>query len=575
MVGPTHTSDSIENTLAQLLQSQLTLQQDMQAIVHKVSTLETRNPIPTASSFSGPQPLTAPADIKAATLKLEVPRFDGSNALGWIFKITQFFEFHGTPEEQRPRIASFYMEGEALNWYQWMHASGQITSWPQLLQSLELCFAPSQYDDPKGDLMKLLQTTSIRDYQSQFEVLANRCIGLPHPYLLSCFISGLKPELRREVQALQPMTLPQAIGLARLQEDKLNDQRSQSRSKFFSGSQPSAFGGNRSPITTSTVTAGQSTPARTFHKPNIKRLSPEELQIRRDKGLCYNCDDKYHPTHKCKRQFLLLIASPDQAADDDDLHQMMLDCSNPTVDDGTDPPPGPTIDAAQISFHALLGHSVPQTLRVQGRVGKAQLSLLIDSGSTHNFIQGRIAKYLGLDIHQAQGFQVLVGNGEELNCSSMCQQVPLFIADHQFFVDFYLLPICGEDLVLGVQWLKTLGPVLTDYEALTMKFIKEGKLVLVQGVASEQAQELNSAQLKRLISTRAVAELYHLQAIPPHTTSTPPATYPHEIENILSRFHSLFEIPSELPPSRPTDHHIPLPHSSDPVNVRPYRYPYF
>lgn len=90
-----------------------------------------------------------------------------------------------------------------------------------LLQALEAHFAPFQYDDPTRILFKLTQRGSIMDYLSQFETLANRIVGLPTPFLLSCFISGLKPDILREVQALQPLTLIQAIALARLQEEKI------------------------------------------------------------------------------------------------------------------------------------------------------------------------------------------------------------------------------------------------------------------------------------------------------------------------------------------------------------------
>jgi hypothetical protein len=66
-------------------------------------------------------------------MKLDVPRFDGTNALGWIFKINQFFAYHETPEAERLTVASFYMEGPALGWYQWMASNGQISSWSALL----------------------------------------------------------------------------------------------------------------------------------------------------------------------------------------------------------------------------------------------------------------------------------------------------------------------------------------------------------------------------------------------------------------------------------------------------------
>ncbi|MCI43737.1 hypothetical protein A2U01_0064975, partial [Trifolium medium] len=97
------------------------------------------------------------------------------------------------------------MDDPALGWFQWMSRNGQITSWHALLHALEARFAPSQYDDPKGALFKLTQRGSVNDYLAEFETLANRIVGLPPSFLLSCFISGLAPEVRREVQALQPL----------------------------------------------------------------------------------------------------------------------------------------------------------------------------------------------------------------------------------------------------------------------------------------------------------------------------------------------------------------------------------
>jgi len=94
------------------------------------------------------------------------------------------------------------------------------------IQSLELRFAPSQYEDPRGALFKLCQTCYVKEYQTEFETLANRIIGLPAQFYLSCFVSGLKPAIRREVQVFQLMSLSHAISLAKLQEDKANDRSS-------------------------------------------------------------------------------------------------------------------------------------------------------------------------------------------------------------------------------------------------------------------------------------------------------------------------------------------------------------
>lgn len=154
-------------------------------------------------------------------VKLDISRFDGRDPMDWIFKISQLFEYQNTSEEERITVALFYLDGATLSWYQWMFRNGFITSWSGFLQSLESRFAPSYYDDPKGALFKLTQRSTMNEYLTEFERLANRVIGLPSPFLLSCFISGLTPDIRREVLALQPISLPQAMALAKLQEDKL------------------------------------------------------------------------------------------------------------------------------------------------------------------------------------------------------------------------------------------------------------------------------------------------------------------------------------------------------------------
>jgi hypothetical protein len=44
------------------------------------------------------------------------------------------------------------------------------------------------------------------------------------------------------------------------------------------------------------------------------------------------------------------------------------------------------------------------------------------------------------------------------------------------------------------------------------------------------------------------------------------------LTGILEEFANVFAVPTQLPPTRPYDHHIPLLPGSIPVNSRPYRY---
>jgi len=39
----------------------------------------------------------------------------------------------------------------------------------------------------------------------------------------------------------------------------------------------------------------------------MKRLTWYEMQIRRAQGLCFNCDERFVPGHKCKGPQLMLL----------------------------------------------------------------------------------------------------------------------------------------------------------------------------------------------------------------------------------------------------------------------------
>ena len=117
-----------------------------------------------------------------------------------------------------------------------------------------------------------------------FETLANRIIGLPAPMALSCFISGLLPSIRREVQVMQPATMSQAVAYARLHEEKQNDVRRTFRPTTGASSnschQPAPTPPSVSPLLPTPTRPNSSTVP-------FKRLTPEELAMRREKGLCF------------------------------------------------------------------------------------------------------------------------------------------------------------------------------------------------------------------------------------------------------------------------------------------------
>jgi hypothetical protein len=86
--------------------------------------------------------------------------------------------------------------------------------------------------------------------------------------------------------------------------------------------------------------------------PKPTRLTPEQMDQEREKGLCFNCDNKYSKGHKCGEKKLFYI---DYEEEED---QELEPSQDPNLE-GTTP---------TISCHALAGITTPQTLKIQGYI---------------------------------------------------------------------------------------------------------------------------------------------------------------------------------------------------------------
>jgi len=139
----------------------------------------------------------------------------------------------------------------------------------------------------------------------------------------------------------------------------------------------------------------------------VRKLITTNLQAIREKGLCYYYDEKYACGHHCRKQFNFLIIALEIPSVDDELNHLLE-----YLDLQVEPSPDPhsTLESlnAYISSHILMGQTAPQTLQVQGIISRSTATILVDSWSTHNLFQERVAKFFGLQLCQAQPFSVLV-----------------------------------------------------------------------------------------------------------------------------------------------------------------------
>lgn len=89
-------------------------------------------------------------------------------------------------------------------------------------------------------------------------------------------------------------------------------------------------------------------------------------------------------------------------------------------------------DEPHISPHAIQGSKHPRTMQIEEFIHptKRSLRILVDSGSTHNFIDSSLAAALNLLVEKNNQIRVAVVNGERVQSSGICRNVCLFLGDY-------------------------------------------------------------------------------------------------------------------------------------------------
>ncbi|KAH9651124.1 hypothetical protein KPL70_026631 [Citrus sinensis] len=517
---------------------------------------------PFASGESSHQPArpdtqrpSSSLDHNHHNLKLSFPKFGRDDPTGWIYKAEQYFEFKNIASDQQVQLASFHLEGIALQWHRWLSKLKGPLDWEEFTRALLQRFGPTDYEDPSEALTRLKQTSIVEAYQEAFEQLSHRVDGIPDKFLMGCFIAGLKDKIRLDVKIKRPRTLTDAIGVARLIEERNNLQKKASssfRPSTTTGVQravPNTSTGLLGPFPTSKINQSSSNSSIRF-----RRITNQEARERREKRLCYYCDEKFLPGHRCQSPQLFMI-------EDSPQHDCLETIEEVKQDIGESIP--------EISYHAIAGTEHPQTIRVLGKLKNKDIMVLVDGRSTHNFIDQYVISKFGLPMVRDKRFQVMVANREKIECAERCLNLTITIQNHPIQADFYVLPVSACQAVLGVEWLATLGPIKTDYNKLTMTFTQHGQTHTFRGMGRPELTALNEKELSYLYGTA-----FFLQVTAANKPNCPPE-YPADLNQLLTEYSHIFDLPIELPPKRPHDHRIPLQPNQDPISVRPYRYPYY
>lgn len=202
----------------------------------------------------------------------------------------------------------------------------------------------------------------------------------------------------------------------------------------------------------------------------------------------------------------------------------------------------------------LLVLTLPR-LCFHGMIQSKEISILLDSRSSHTFISAHLSTQLaGITTH-ATPVKAQVANGCIIQCVSELLQVEWSINGFIFHFDLKVLPLQCYDMIVGMDWLEFVSPMRIDWH---------NKWVAIPYHASTILQGILPSLLEC-----SVIQVYALEDV---SEDTQPI-FPDYIQAIMEEFATVFAEPSGIPPSQHCDHAIPLIPGARPVNVQPYRYP--
>lgn len=126
--------------------------------------------------------------------------------------------------------------------------------------------------------------------------------------------------------------------------------------------------------------------------------------------------------------------------------------------DETEPDPVVmTTELAELSLNSVVGISSPKTMKLRGRMMEHDVVVLIDSGASHDFISIELVRKLSITLQGTTGYGVLMGVKITVKGEGICKGLKIQAQNLEIVSDFLPLNLGSADVILGMQWLETLG----------------------------------------------------------------------------------------------------------------------
>ncbi|XP_071676898.1 uncharacterized protein [Lolium perenne] len=436
------------------------------------------------------------------------------------------------------------------------HQGGKVSikmNFPKF-DAVEAKFGIHDYRQFMDELLALKHTGSVDEYCGKFQELVYK-IASHNPnyddtFLVSQFLKGLKAEIRLPVASQNPETLDRAMLLAHVHQDLQSQQKpwaSRQTASHKAYSPAPCHDTARAPLKLGTGDMWKDRQLRDYRRAN---------------NICFLCGDKHEPNHQCakKAEVHALTMEDHQAEISEELLELMelQDMAN--------------AQELSLSLNAVSGSDNEGTIRIRALVQNQVMLLLVDSGSSHTFINEKFVQRLQCPRTSISPVSVKVASGDILTCDQMVPQLSWWAQGYSFSTDMRVLPLGAYDAILGVDWLKQCGDMRCSWVTKTLKFDLNGQAVTLRGIQPKEQGPLRELPVQQLMKWTSGNDVWAVAVLANMEADTISDVLPPEIHTVLEKFSPIFAEPQGLLPHREYDHVIALQPNAVPTDARPYRY---
>jgi hypothetical protein len=141
----------------------------------------------------------------------------------------------------------------------------------------------------------------------------------------------------------------------------------------------------------------------------------------------------------------------------------------------------------------------------------------------------------------------MIANGGTINCSGKCNKINITMGEYVMNSSMIVMPMGGADVVLGIQWLQSLGTVDFNFQELFMKFSLEGKEIELRGITRKPGKVIISNGMTKLLKMGHQGVIGQLCSLDVQTSKP---YIPQDLQGIIDNHSKVFEdIPKGLPPT--------------------------